>query len=32
MAHKALSYAMIGVFVGGLLMTLFGSASMLLGL
>jgi hypothetical protein len=32
MALKALSYAMIGVFVGGLLMTLFGSASMLLGL
>ena len=32
MALKALSYAMIGAFVGGLLMTLLGSANLLLGL
>jgi hypothetical protein len=32
MKLKALSYAMIAVFVGGLIMTLIGSASMLLGL
>ncbi|CAM3342933.1 Protein of unassigned function [Methylobacterium mesophilicum] len=31
MALKAFSYAMIGVFVSGLLMTLIGSASQLLG-
>jgi hypothetical protein len=31
MALKAFSYAMIGVFVGGLLMTLIGSANQLLG-
>jgi hypothetical protein len=32
MALKVFSYAMIAVFVGGLMMTLLGSASMLLGL
>ncbi|SFM16339.1 hypothetical protein SAMN05192568_102156 [Methylobacterium pseudosasicola] len=31
MTLKAFSYAMIGAFVGGLLMTFLGSASMLLG-